>query len=722
MPPDPPDIAAYIAYQLDRLGQRDAAYEFQELCLHLGRAIISPNLIRSTGPVSSGRGGDQGRDVETFRGHLEDRNIVVACTLQKEGIKAKISADVTKICSHGGHVDVIYAMCTAPVPIAIRHELQEECRTAYGVDLEILDGEAIADSLADVETFWIARRYLSVPEDVSPRQNDPLWYSSSRSRWLEPDRSIGTWGDLEEVRGLWRHVVFSEGPREDLDRWHDILAEAADPAGEDVRRRAFYEQAVLQVRGLERVSTPESDFEAYFSIIESASDDADLEDLQALLSYLTTATLASDAELTIEALASWRSRLEARLDQLIEEASSPGRCCSLLGTSAALDLTLPLDGDEMPLASLERAVGKWIRILEYADETVLYPIDRISKTVRVWAPLLSDSSKYMELTSKLDSVIRSRSGGIVAAGHARDRAMASLTAGKLESALLDFDRARTGWSVAGSFRGATLALHMMATCYLRLGLNTAAKYCALAAAGITAADGIPDELSDLTPQLLMQISQIEYRSGNWVSAAEFADLGIRFYDFVGIAPWEEEDEARDATFMCLFGPSGLALALDLPISSYLVNLAESAGVGNQVGPGEWDGMEEAVLVSDIVSQLGAAPFEDCGIVRSTRFESAAGQWFVSCPNNFAAMLATERLVATLQMLMLVPDIAEHGYGSDPVVVHVFVGERSWDQKSYRREYPVLGSADEPVRPRRHLIDSLDRRRNRRILSRDPDST
>lgn len=674
MAADPPDIAAYVRFQLQRLSERDGAFEFQEMCLYLGRSIISRNLIRPTGPVSSGRGGDQGRDGETFYGQLEGRSIVLACTLQQSNIKSKIVDDVRKICTQGDSVDVIYALCTAPVPIAVRHELKAEVKEEYGVQLEILDGEAIADSLTHPDVFWIARRYLSVPEEIAPRVEDPLWYARSRSRWFDTDRAVVTWGDLEEIRALWRHVVFSDGAREDLDRWHELLSELAGPSGNTLQRSAFYEQTVLEVRGFESVSIAQESFDEFFAHIEEAHGDGDLEDLQTLISYLATASLSNFVMLDHAIRDRWQTRLEERLLQLSEEEIRPGRRCSLLGTSAALCLTLQPGDDPMPEASLERAIEQWIRILDFADLTVLYPVDRIASIVKVWTPAISGLVGYADLTRKLDRVVGSRSGGVVAADHARSRAMAAWTAGDTQSALVDFNRARAGWSVGGSFRGAVLALQMMARCYEELGFGVAAKHCAVSAAGLAAVDSVPDDLDDLMPKFLMHVSQIEYGLGNWVSAAEFAEIGIRLYDAVGVAPWDEDDDGRDRTFGCLFAPAGAAWALDLPISMYLRQLANSAGVGDLVSPDGWTGQPAPEVVASIVKQIGVAPFGDCGLVRALSFESEFSRWVALCPNNYAAVMAAERLVATIQILLASPEMRCLSFDPLDVVLSITLGD------------------------------------------------
>jgi tetratricopeptide (TPR) repeat protein len=170
---------SYIRFQLDQLSVRNEHHSFEHLCRHLARARICSNILPATGPVSSG--GDQGRDFETFRTYLSRsaiagssfvglasaEAIAFACTLtQKENLASKIKEDVAVIAGGRAHLEGIHYFCSSDLPVAHRHKLQDWASEAHGTPLEIYDGQAISELLAEGDVFWIATRFLAVPGEI----------------------------------------------------------------------------------------------------------------------------------------------------------------------------------------------------------------------------------------------------------------------------------------------------------------------------------------------------------------------------------------------------------------------------------------------------------------------------------------------------------------------------------------------------------------------------
>lgn len=111
---------------------------------------------------------------------LADRTVtgslVMACSVQKDGVAAKVRADVNAICGRGEAVQAIAFFTVQEVPVAMRHRLQEETRAAHGVQLQIFDGQAMGHMLAEDDLVWIAERYLHLPSHLVPdsRQRQSL--------------------------------------------------------------------------------------------------------------------------------------------------------------------------------------------------------------------------------------------------------------------------------------------------------------------------------------------------------------------------------------------------------------------------------------------------------------------------------------------------------------------------------------------------------------------
>jgi hypothetical protein len=89
--------------------------------------------------------------------------------MQKEKYLNKIKSDIKKIMSSGSHVESIYFFLASGVPISQNHKLKDWAKENYSIFLEIIDGQAISELLADGEIFWIAEQYLGVPSEVFPR-------------------------------------------------------------------------------------------------------------------------------------------------------------------------------------------------------------------------------------------------------------------------------------------------------------------------------------------------------------------------------------------------------------------------------------------------------------------------------------------------------------------------------------------------------------------------
>lgn len=295
--PDPVELTQYIRFQLSELGARNGHHEFEQLCFRLARRTITPDLLPGTGPV--GAGGDQGRDHETFRGRRGDEDIAIACTIQSDDVESKIRSDARRCCATGEPVDVVVAMVEANVPIGHRHSLQEEMREELGIRLEIFDGQAIATLLADEEHFWIAQRFLGVPAAMAvPSSTSPEWYAAARGRWVDRAHPPSTYGDLDDVTRAARHVVLDDGPIVDLELWLGTLRRSSVADGDHLQRSAFYQLALLSLRGTESLHGLEDELSRYFDKAADLTGTGELEDAEVLLTMVAVAARVGQA--TIE--------------------------------------------------------------------------------------------------------------------------------------------------------------------------------------------------------------------------------------------------------------------------------------------------------------------------------------------------------------------------------------------------------------------------------------
>lgn len=171
---DPIVRAQLIRVSLWNLGEANGHHVFEHICSEVTRARIAANFRCATGPVSAG--GDQGRDGETYWTDLPDGSrvsptlapishapTVMACTIQKDGIPAKIMRDVTSVCSRGARVEQIVYFLSHSLPEKKQHELRHWARATFDVGLSVWDGPQIARTLSDPDLWFVAERYLHLP-------------------------------------------------------------------------------------------------------------------------------------------------------------------------------------------------------------------------------------------------------------------------------------------------------------------------------------------------------------------------------------------------------------------------------------------------------------------------------------------------------------------------------------------------------------------------------
>ncbi len=175
---DQAELKQYILFALNRLPAENAHHKFELMCKDLTRGNIMNNIIPATGPVA--RLGDQGRDFISYKSYLDenlDENscfigqtssgdiVVFTCSIQ-QNVTIKIKSDVEKIIDYSLPVDAVYFFSREDVKVAKRNELKKWAYDTYNINLEIIDGNAIADLLATPKNHWIVKQYLKIPESL----------------------------------------------------------------------------------------------------------------------------------------------------------------------------------------------------------------------------------------------------------------------------------------------------------------------------------------------------------------------------------------------------------------------------------------------------------------------------------------------------------------------------------------------------------------------------
>jgi hypothetical protein len=577
---------------LSNLSSQNAHHEFEHLCRHIAKRRIVSNVIPATGPVAGG--GDQGCDFETFHTYLREQLpftigflalvaedvVVFACTLQGDDLPSKIRADIQAICSQGSPVDQIIVFTAQNLPVARRHELQSEARENHDVDLEIHDGEAISELLADHELFWIAEEYLHLPAELQPPASVdspalPDWYTALREDWQVREAAPVSLGDLLALaRGL-RHATFHREARSDLSGWLGLVEQVVHHTPDrEARQRARYELAPATLRGTGTLRPAEQHVRDFFAELASIDSPALLYDASILAQTCEAACGYGATDLTLQEAAGWIAGARRRVDALLAEQPPPNARAVLLQAAAHLALHFDYTGIAAPdprsapndeaLEAITRAVravvedddlptvsstARFVDVdagLAYLSELVellpqapMFPVDTLAALFDMLSPALVGHALYPAIRDGLDAVTARQAGDDAVADRCRQRAMALYRAGRLLDALREFHDAKVNWWHGDTLRNSLLAMALIAEIYGRLRMPLAAKKYALAVA--TGALRAPDtSLTEFVPRALFLAAGCDHQAGAWITSAETTGVAALAQINFATDPWDSE--------------------------------------------------------------------------------------------------------------------------------------------------------------------------------------
>ena len=705
----PSQLGRAIRFALSNLSSQNAHHEFEHLCRHIAKRRIASNVIPATGPVAAG--GDQGRDFETFHTYLREQLpfaigflalvaedvVVFACTLQEDDLPSKIRADIQAICSQGSPVDRIVVFTAQNVPVARRHGLQAEARDNHDIDLEIHDGEAISELLADHELFWIAEEYLHLPAELRPPAPVdspalPDWYTSLREDWQVREAAPVNLGDLLALaRGL-RHATFHQEARGDLSGWLGLVERVVrNTPDQEARQRARYELALATLRCTGTLRPAEQHVRDFFAELASIDSPALLYDASILAQTCEAACGYGATDLTLQEAAGWIAGARRRVDALLTELPPPNARAMLLQAAAHLALHFDYTGieasdpravssaealeaiarvvravvenDDLPTVSstarfvdVDAGLAYLSELVELLPQAPMFPVDTLAALFDMLSPALVDHALYPAIRDGLDAVTARQAGDDAVADRCRQRAMALNRAGRLLDALREFHDAKVNWWHGDTLRNSLLAMALIAEIYGRLRMPLAAKKYALAVA--TGALRAPDaDLTELVPRALFLAAGYDHQAGAWITSAETTGVAALAQINFATDPWDSERYPYIQTAVAYQGFSMLAAKQHRPaLAQPLREIMDSAGFGQFIDFAMthlpevpvWSEAEWIVRCPDMT----APPFSDAGQQRVIRFIALGLRWTVRCRNERRVVLAAEAFAAALQVLLV----------------------------------------------------------------------
>lgn len=663
---NPARLTSVIRFHLSDLGARNAHHEFEHLARHLARARIASNIIPATGPVSSG--GDRGRDFETFDTEhagpgrpgnrfaarsTGKRKFVFACSLQKT-IVAKIRKDVRTLAEQDGIDEVAY-FCEPNLPVAKRLKLIDEAK-ATGLALQIFDGNAIAEWLAEPDIFWIAQEYLHLPSEVAPAGELEQGYAEHREAWRSRDPVPINRTDFLAIKSGLRRATFEDSARADLRFWLAKMARfLAEPTPRDLMRDAMYEIAVANLRGKGDL-TPTADLVAdYYRDVGEYMSIGEITDAVVLLQYGFGAFGLDKYDVEPGELFARRCHLVDLFGGwLAQPGIGPGRRSGLLRMRGSLEFT-PATPDAMP--DLDRVFAYWNETLDCAADAPLYPIEEFADHLGQMVSYMGELEPLLALASRADELLAKRAGAAVAGEKAIDRALALLDRDEPEAAIRELHKAKAKWFSGEQLAGMLRLLLLLAEQYRGLGLAYASKYHSMAAAYIARYED-PERVGDLLPLALLELLDAEGAAGNSLGYLQLFPVLLVAHATHDARPLDMaahpriHDNMGQLAVLLGFLKRGNpqarkcvdSLAVDWPPEikePIWKGAARRSGFWNK---GSWD--EAWATIEDALLDR---PFGDLGATRRVSWTALGIDWQCEFANDYATTPAAEQVVAELQL-------------------------------------------------------------------------
>ena len=678
---NPDEVIQYVRFGISRLTPENGQHTFEHICRKFSLGRICLNILPATGPVQAG--GDQGRDFETFHTYLKlsplnerffvgfaENTLVFACSLEKDpAVKnGKIMSDVATIMAKGETVERIYFFSSHDIPVAKRHALQNWTQETYNVKLEIVDGNTLAEQLAQPDLFWIANKYLNVPSEMYPRPYDAAdWYEEMRLKYYSLVDFPLTFEAFQDIKIALRYIYKDKYLKVDLPFWLSKMQRFnIDEHFKTLRKKAIYEIYVATLIGLGNVEGLEEDIRFYFSDLSEISTESEFEDATCLVSFIHTATHNGKTAFITKEVENWKGEL-INLTDTEQKISfgDPNRFCIISSVKAMQFFSGVRGNFEDPNSfqqGLTGALKEYNKILPILPEAPFYPLENLSNNLTKYIKTLLQvgivSEGMEEFAGKIDELLGIRVGDITVAEKLRDRALAYLESDNEIMAIKRLHEAKLRWLKAETLKPTVLTLTLLAESYQKLRMSFAAKYCAMAAAHLILRSE-DYELYKYLPKTVDKLADNDYITGAWVN---YLDL-LEFLFPATNAIRGSEDLYEDEDYKIWIFYAAIILYFTrrfYPVVSHLVEnkvrrlkwfgeeIFETAGMVEE----RYGKFSEDQCWESFERDLSFKPFNDLGKLREIEFYAYGLRWKFHFLNDYHTNAVAEQLISTLQILLV----------------------------------------------------------------------
>jgi len=583
--------------------------------------------------------------------------VAFACTTQQNALSAKIKEDIRTILGSGTRVTQIHYFCVASVATSERHALQEWSRQSYSVELEIHDGRALAENLAQTDVFWIAMQYLGVPSEIYPRPpvGSADSYEQARAEWQVAEIDTRSYAQFHSIKRLLRHVTWEDALKPDLPFWIGLIKRFLDSDGVfALARKATYEAAVATLRGLGSLVGQENELRGYFREIPATYEIDELEDYTLLLSYCTTATVIGHAHFSPNELQLWRHSITDRLDEAIDTRDFPSTRATLLQLRGAAAQHVVESGEIT--FQVDAAIEWWAQIPELLPEAPLFPLERFADLLTVACESIDDNPHFDELTARVDESLSQRFGGFAAAQKCKERAIAYHGRGRILDAIREAHKAKSSWFAQETLGDFIFALLTIGRWYSELGLCLAAKYYALAAASIAISSTNPN-VKARAWLAFRDASDCDYLLGAWAGFLNLTDFALRSHH--RFSPDSGNLDLHEDLVPLIFHSVNVVVISQriAPAFSALSqacvkawNLGELYDECYSAAVRQFEKLSDAELNASLEEQLSELPVSDIHVNRSVFWSALGVEWTVEWVNDYRTAMFGEQFVASIQIL------------------------------------------------------------------------
>ena len=640
------EATAFIRFQLEQLRSKNAFHEFEHICRQYARVRIDRSVVPATGPVSAG--GDQGRDFESllwFDGTGQDgRRNVFACTTQQDGLWEKLQTDLHAI-STGSAIRAVYFFTAVDVTVGTRHKWQEWASTNLQLQVDVIDGQALSEHLADADLVWIAEEYLGVGKEHLPAAaTQGRSYGELVTTWAQPGKVVTSLEDYFSVRYGVRTTTRPHSEHtNDAEVWLGCMRRYIDsiPASHPLWFSAVYEYIVGFFFVHRHISGLDSLVDQYLERIPrdgKEGDPADLLDFLTVLNCTIGADLTGKTPLTPEKIRAWRALISSACEMALERETRPSRRCGLLNVSALLCLS---DSTMDEADRHSGALRAWREIVDIVDDARFFNVYALAQALSDVAVMFKGQKEFHDITVALGTKVATRIGGAVAAELCCDRAQRYYEAGQVGNAVRELHRAKAEWFAGESLHECLQTFEQIARLYMELGLHLAALYYVQAGL-VLACESKNVNFTAQVCSFVYLLTDCRYALGQSYEYVQSAELAL---SLIGDSSTIEHTLARylgTVAFIERVEPR-LGKAIKLGWKSHPLGASFRANDPNA-----------ATMAAEVMEGGEAIPcglFTDAGRERSVHWTAYDAEWRIRCTNRREDVAAAEALGAMLQIML-----------------------------------------------------------------------